>query len=49
MQARAMYREFSFRGLKLPDPDPKMSLEGYARKRDKYCHQFWQRIVGDRL
>ena len=27
MQARAMRREFSFQGLKLPDPDSKMSVE----------------------
>ena len=27
MQAKAMRREFSFQGLKLPDPDPKMSVE----------------------
>ena len=27
MQARAMRREFSFQGLKLGDPDSKMSLE----------------------
>ncbi|MBY0502725.1 MAG: PRTRC system protein C [Bryobacteraceae bacterium] len=27
MQTKAMRREFSFMGLKLPDPDPKMSVE----------------------
>jgi PRTRC genetic system protein C len=27
MQAKAMRREFSFQGPKLPDPDPKMSVE----------------------
>ncbi len=27
MQARAMRREFSFHGLKFPDPDSKMSVE----------------------
>lgn len=27
MQARAMRREFSFQGLKFPDPDSKMTVE----------------------
>ena len=27
MQARAMRREFSFQGLKFPDPDSRMSVE----------------------
>lgn len=27
MQIRAMRREFSFSGLKLPDPDPKLTVE----------------------
>jgi PRTRC genetic system protein C len=27
MQARAMRREFSFQGIKLPDPDSRMNVE----------------------
>lgn len=27
MQVKAMRREFSFSGLKLPDPNPKLSVE----------------------
>jgi PRTRC genetic system protein C len=41
MQAKAMRREFSFQGLKLPDPDPKMTVEdvrgGFAMQYPKFA------------
>ena len=37
MESHPLYRHFEFHGVKLPDPDPKLSVEEI---RTLYAHQF---------